>query len=249
MHFADHEELAKRQKRRERQRRNDIIWNVLTGLVLLFTALLVGAMLIIFSNPQVSINPFPPPTLPVLVQLPTSTPTQVRMPATWTPTLKPTEPEIIVVTVTPQPSVTPESATATSYPTVNNGDYPFAVEGVPVAMANTVFHTSDATCDWQGVAGRVVDLQGKPLVGMLIKLTGTYNGRTIEMTTLSGGASAWYGESGYEFVLGTKAVDSRSTLAVQMLDQSLMPISARVLIDTYSTCDKNLTVVNFKQVR
>lgn len=248
MHFADHEELAKRQKRRERQRRSDITWNVLTGLVLVATVLLVGVILVISSNPQVSINPFPPPTLPVLVVLPTSTPTAVKMPATWTPTPKPEDTEVLVITATPQ-STNLIEASVTPYPTVNNGDYPFAVEGNPVAMANSVFHASDPSCEWQGVGGRVVDLQGKPLVGMLIKLTGTYDGHTVEMTTLSGGASAWYGESGYEFVLGSKPFDSRSTLAVQVIDQSLMPISARVVIDTYSTCDKNLTVVNFKQIR
>lgn len=250
MHFADQEELAKRQQRRARQRRSDIVWNTLTALTLIGAAALIGMVLIIFSNPYISLNPYPPPTMPVLVVLSTSTPTPVRLPPTWTPTASPTETPRPVVSETTQPVLTDTVAveTPTAYPTTDSGDYPFAVEGQPVAMANIVFHP-DYDCQWQGVAGKVVDLQGKHLVGMLLRLTGTYNGRTVDMTTLSGGASKWYGDSGYEFVLGTKAVDSRSTLAVQVLDQSLRPLSARVVFDTYSTCDKNLTLINFRQVR
>lgn len=250
MHFADQEELAKRQKRRARQRRSDIVWNTLTALMLIGALALLGVVLIIFSNPYISLNPYPPPTMPVLVVLSTSTPTPVRLPPTWTPTPRPTETPKPLVSDTLPPTLTLEipAASATPYPTTDSGDYPFAVEGQPVAMANIVFHP-DYDCQWQGVAGKVVDLQGKHLVGMLLRLTGTYNGRTVDMTTLSGGASKWYGDSGYEFVLGTKAVDSRSTLAVQVLDQSLRPLSSRVVFDTYSTCDKNLTLINFRQVR
>ena len=115
-------------------------------------------------------------------------------------------------------------------------------------MANIVFHT-DADCDWQGVAGQVVDLQGRPVVGTLVRLSGFYGDRTIEMTALTGGAQAWYGESGYEFVLGRKPLESTAALFVQLIDQSLRPISARVVFNTYSTCDKNLMLINFKQVR
>lgn len=252
MQFADREELAKRQKRRAKQRISDIIWNSLTGLVLIATAAMLGVILLVFANPQSSINPYPPPTLPALVVLSTSTATPVRLPATWTPAPKPTETPRPSITATVESTATPApestSASPTAYPTINNGDYPYALEGQPVAMANIVFHP-DSTCQWQGVAGKVVDLQGKHVVGLLLKLSGTYNGHTIEMTTISGGASKWYGDSGYEFVLGNKPVDSRSTLAVQVLDQSLQPISARVVFDTFSTCDKNLVLINFKQIR
>lgn len=255
MRFADQEELANRQKRRVQKRRNEIIWNILTAVVLVATVTLVAFFLVIYSNPRLALNPYPPPTMPVLVVLSTSTSTPVRLPATWTPTPKPTETLKPTSTSTTeptatQPSATPKPTTAvpTAYPTTDNGAYPFAIEGQPVGMANTVFHP-DYTCQWQGVAGKVVDLQGAHLPGMLIKLTGTYDGRTIDLTTQSGRASAWYGDSGYEFVLGKKPVDSRGTLAVQILDQSLRPLSARVVFDSYSTCDMNLTIINFKQVR
>ncbi len=95
----------------------------------------------------------------------------------------------------------------------------------------------------------MVDLQGRPMVGMRVHLTGIYNGKSVEMTTLTGGASAWYGDSGFEFVLGDKAIASTQSLAVQLNDQSFLPISEQVIFDTYDTCDKNLILINFKQVR
>jgi hypothetical protein len=86
------------------------------------------------------------------------------------------------------------------------------------------------------------------VVGTLVRLKGTYNGKTIELTTLTGG-SLWYGESGYEFKLGDKAISSSSSLAIQLNDQSFLPISDRVIFDTYATCDQNLIMINFKQIR
>jgi hypothetical protein len=69
------------------------------------------------------------------------------------------------------------------------------------------------------------------------------------MTTLSGGAQAWYGESGFEFVLGDTPIDSTNQLTIQLEDQSYMAISNKVALSTYSACDKNLVLVNFQQVR
>lgn len=182
MQFANHDELDSRAKRRARQRKHELFWNLLTGIVVIATVGLIGYFLILFSNPQVPMNPFPPPTMPVLAVLPENTATPPSLPPTWTPTPRPTE--------TPRPTATPEpveptapaTATATEAPlptatVVENGDYPYEIEGDPVAMANTVFHPGDS-CDWQGVAGRVVDLQGKPVVGVLVRLTGYYDGRT-----------------------------------------------------------------------
>ncbi len=252
MRFSDPEEIESRFKRRARQRRRDVTWNLLTAVVLMMTIALIGLYLVLFSNPYVAVNPFPPPTMPVLAAASPGTATAVRLPPTWTPTVKPTE--------TPQPSTTSIAPTVKTEPTNTDNpllffteepedtNLPYAIEGNPAAMANTVFHPGEG-CDWQGVAGRVVDLQGRPMVGVVLKLTGLYDGRTVDMTTLSGGAAAWYGESGYEFVLGDKPVSTNVTLAVQLVDQALMPLSNRVIFSTYETCDKNLILINFKQVR
>ena len=252
MRFTDQKEIESRVKRRAKQRRRDITWNLLTGLVILLTIGLIGLFLVLFSNPNVALNPFPPPTMPVLAAIPAGTATPVKLPPTWTPTAQPTE--------TPVPTDTTMSSTATLEPTTtellvpffteepDGTNRPYAIEGEPAAMANTVFHPGE-DCDWQGVAGRVVDLQGRPVVGVVVKLTGVYDGRTVDMNTLTGGAAAWYGESGYEFILGDKPVSANVTLSVQLLDQALMPVSNRVIFSTYATCDKNLVIINFKQVR
>ncbi len=251
MRFIDEGELNRRALRRERRRKRDITWNVLTTLVILSTLCLIGYFLVLFSNPQVAVNPYPPPTMPVLALLPSSTATQPSLPPTWTPTPRPTQTTRPTQTPQPPESTPISTATLAQAPTledIEDGDFPYDIQGEPAAMANTVFHPDDS-CDWQGVAGTVVDLQGKPVVGVLVRLTGYYDGRTIDMTTLTGGASAWYGESGYEFILGFKPLDSSDVLAVQLIDQAMMPISNRIIFDTFTDCDKNLILINFKQVR
>lgn len=250
MNFADQEEIAERQKRRLRRQRRETTWNVLTALVLV-AILLAGAYLVLlFSNPYTSLNPFPPPTMPVLVVLPSATPTPVKMPATWTPTTQPTFTQVLPTqTTTPVPTVSAiPTRDVTALPTDPNADYPFELKSNPIPMNSTVFHT-DGDCNWQGIAGQVVDLQGRAVVGMLVRLTGTYNGKTVNMTTLTGGAQAWYGESGYEFVLGETPVDSTGLLSIQLTDQSFLPISDKVVFDTYASCEKNLILINFRQVR
>jgi hypothetical protein len=251
MRFIDESELQRRAMRRARQRRLDTLWNVLTSLVVLSTFGLIGYFLILFANPQGALNPFPPPTMPVLAVLPDGTTAAPDLPSSRTPTTQPTKTPR--PTETQKPTVPAASPTATfaqapTFAPGDGGDYPYAIQGEPAAMANTVFHPGD-TCNWQGVAGTVVDLQGKPVVGVEVRLLGYYNGRAVDMTTLTGGASAWYGESGYEFVLGDKPIGTNDTLALQLVDQAMMPISSRVVFDTFADCDRNLVLINFKQVR
>jgi len=78
------------------------IWDILSILVLIGTVVVVIVVLSIFSNPTSSLNPFPPATLIPTIDIPTPTPTSVRLPATWTPT----------VWFTPTPH-----STSTPYPT------------------------------------------------------------------------------------------------------------------------------------
>jgi hypothetical protein len=61
------------------------LWNVLTGVTLLLLAGVGIAYAMIFTNPQVGLNPFPPSTEPALMVLPTYTATYLRFPPTWTP--------------------------------------------------------------------------------------------------------------------------------------------------------------------
>lgn len=63
-------------------------WDFLTGIFLLATIILIAMVGIIYFNPNSSLNPFPYPTLPPTISVPTATITPFRMPPTWTPTPK-----------------------------------------------------------------------------------------------------------------------------------------------------------------
>ncbi len=248
MNFADQEEIALRKKSRIKKRRSDILWNSLTAIFILATVGAVGLMMVLFSNPASSINPFPPPTLPALIQIPTATLTPIITPSISTPT------STISVTEMPTnsegtPMITQQTPfnPATETP---SGDYLFAVKGSPVGMTNTTFHPT-MDCNWQGVAGKVTDIQGKPVSNLAIHLTGTYNGKAVDQTTLSGGAAKWIGEGGYEIVLqvGSAPIDSTGLLIIQIEDSSYIPLSAPITFDTYADCGKNLILINFQQMR
>jgi hypothetical protein len=60
-------------------------WDILSIFLLLATAIVLLVVFNIYSNPYGGLNPFPPPTLPSSLVLPTYTNTPLRLPATWTP--------------------------------------------------------------------------------------------------------------------------------------------------------------------
>ncbi len=229
----------------------DVIWNILTVVVLLTTLCIGTFFLMVFINPYSGLNPFPPPTLPPTIEFPTPTNTPKQLPPTWTPTpVPPTATWTPVPTDTPTPtaSPTPEAAViVTDTPTPEQTTPPFALQpGNPVAIPAGVGGHPD--CDWMGVAGQVIDLRGAPLTNQLIKVTGTLEGQTIEVIAITGLATQ-YGPAGYEITLANKPIASTGTLTVQMFDQAGLPLSEPVVIDTYDTCDKNLILVNFVQIR
>lgn len=231
----------------EKRRRSNRLWNIFTILLLVVMIGLCAVFFLIFSNPDSPLNPAPPPTMPVLIVLPTSTATQRALPATWTPT---------VITVTP--SITPTTGLqatlplGTTEPTPTrdlSASAPFVLQGAPMAVADSLFRgTTD--CKWMGVAGNVYDLQGRPVIGLKVRLGGVLNGNAItpERTTLTGLARA-YGESGYEFKLADQPIASTSALWLRLYDQQDIPISDKTYFDTFNDCAKNLVLVNYKQVR
>ncbi len=93
------------------------IWDIL-AVIFLVASIGAGVVIgLIYTNPYTSLNPFPPPTLPAILILPTQTYTpQYRLPATWTPTFEPG-----VVTETLRPSATPlPSSTGYLVPTTTD---------------------------------------------------------------------------------------------------------------------------------
>jgi hypothetical protein len=238
-----------------------LFWNVLTILVLMGIFFIVVLFYLIYTNPYISLNPFPPPRLSVNQVLATSTlvfttetatvtSTKIIFPPTWTPTftLSPTntatsKPPTPTLTVT-QP-IFPTSTT-TSTP-ADRPDMPFAVLGTPESFASTVFHPS-SDCKWMGVGGKTVDMQDAPIVGITVELGGYLGSTYINLLSLTGTALQ-YGTAGYEFTLSNQPIASIKTLWIQLLDQAGLPLSNRVYFDTYNDCQKNLELITFKQVR
>lgn len=245
-----------------RRRSRDRIFNLLTAVLLLITLCVAGYYAVLLVNPGSSLNPFPPPTLPALMSFPTATPTPRQLlPPTWTPgpTLAPTE------TSTPLPSI-PPSPTNTALPSPTAfplfsvtpspepGDSEFSFEMIgaePKAIASTTFPANqEAGCDWLGVAGRAYDMSNAPIAtGLVIQLGGYLGSRVFSEYALTGSARGIYGDSAYEFRLGDQPVNSNQTLYVQLLDQAGLPMSDKIYFSTYAECERNLILIDFKQVR
>ena len=225
-----------------------LIWNLMTALVLLGVVLVAVVAAMIFFNPQTGINPFPPPTLPALASFPTSTPTaRSILPPTWTPTatLEPT------VTTTPRPTSTPlltETAVLPAEATITPGGMTFEVQqGNPVAISSAAFRPEQG-CNWMGVGGQALDLSGAPVQWLIVQLGGVLDGKGVQDLTMTGTATQ-YDRGGFEFTLADKPIASKNTLWLQLLDQAGLPLSEKIYFETFDDCDKNLIVINLKQVR
>ncbi len=222
------------------------IWDLLTILTLLVTLCIGVYFVLIFVDPMSNLNPLKPvdPNAP-----PTATITPRLLDPTWTPspTIEPT------ITDTPRPSATPfASPTLVSLITPSKTPTFTATPKAPFSatitgISSTVFHP-EAACNWLGVAGTVVDTKNSDVIGMVVRLVGTLNGKRVEMTQVSG-VTPVYGKSGFEFFLGTVPVSSNDTLVVQLLDLAGLPLSDNVYIDTFNDCNKNLVLVRFKMNR
>ncbi len=234
---------------------SDVIWKILTVLTVIVLMCVLGSTLLIFFDPYSVLNPFPPPTLPAPAQLPSETPTDVvfEMPSTWTPTptIAPTASGVPSASATLPPTPTPITITpsATAEYKVPEGGYPFQVrQGNPKAIPN-IYHP-ELVCDWMGVGGQVIDMSNAPLIGLIVKLGGSLPNTSLldETFTLTGLALS-YGRSGYEFTLADRPIASSDQLWVQLVSQDGYPLSERVIFDTYDSCEQNLIIIDFVQVR
>jgi len=101
-----------------------------------------------------------------------------------------------------------------------------------------------------GVGGQVIDMSNAPVIGLIIRLGGRLPGVTIpeDLISLTGLALS-YGRSGYEFKLTDRPIASRGQLWIQLLNQEGGPLSNQVYFDTYESCEQNLIIIDFVQVR
>jgi hypothetical protein len=223
------------------------IWDMLSILTLLMTLCIGLYFVAVYMSPNAAYNPFSPERA-FVGQLPTATITPIQLLPTWTPTQA-------VITETPTLTLVPTftlepTATTVSLITPSRTPTPTATPKAPFNATTTYIDSTiihpEAACNWQGVAGTIVDSNNADMIGITVRLTGFYNGKTQNSLTVSGVAPA-YGKSGFEFFLGTVPISSDGLLSIQILDQAGLPLSANIEIDTFSDCSKNLVLVKFKK--
>ncbi|MCB0102718.1 MAG: hypothetical protein H6635_11500 [Anaerolineales bacterium] len=228
------------------------MWDMMSILFLLITLCIGAYFIAVFVSPDASYNPFAPSRN----ALPTATITEIKPPATWTATLvemtsTPTLTLVPTFTLEPSPTlvslITPTDTpvptnTASATPTPKA---PFS--GSATYIDSTIIHP-EAACNWQGVAGTIVDTNNADMLGITVRLSGFYNAKSKNELTVSGIAPA-YGKSGFEFFLGTVPLASDGLLTIQILDQAGLPLSGPITINTYADCSKNLVLVKFKKNR
>lgn len=174
--------------------------------------------------------------------------------------LAPTQTLISVIVLRETPTITPTSVTAetiaptvvpTQTPTVTPSPTP---ELMPFILIGEQENLSSALirpglgCDTLIIAGQVWDLQDAPMKDLQLHLSGTLGGFVIDSFAKSGSAPN-YGESGYEFTLDNMQMPSDESVFIQLFDSNGNPLSHPYAIQTFSECEKNLILINFKQVR
>jgi hypothetical protein len=239
-------------------------WNFLSILLLVGILIFAGIFLLIFRDPSSIINPFPPPTLPARVIIPSATapaaipPTDAfvapitteiapsLMATTETVQTLPPTAELPIVTMPPATVI--DSTQVQTTPTNGvNSVYPFALQSQPAAIQAEVLYP-ERNCEWMGVGGQVLDIKGSPYTGITIQLGGYINGKSVFLTSLTGTALQ-YGPAGYEFTISDKPIASNDALWLRLVDQAGLPLSERIYFDTFDLCEQNLIVINFKQVK
>lgn len=232
---------------------SDVILRLVGYYFIAATLLLIGYFVLIYLNPQSSLNPFrpvqqasqgdtsaPPTETATLIPTDTLAPSET---ATFTATLElPTNTPTITNTIEAFPTATDVVlVTNTPAPTVSVVRHFSAQDNTPLYLPYS------GGCDGLYVAGNVTDLNGQPLAFMIVKLAGTLNGEVISGEDLSGGNTD-YSESGWEIKISDTLLNSTQTLSVALYEQGgVDPVSDVILFDTFNSCSQNLVVINFVQ--
>lgn len=250
-------------RRRRRSGGNDAFYNVVTVFFLIMTVV-AGVVALLFTQEQFvysSFNPWPPqpaaptPTLFVLPS-PTSTPVEPTTTPTVTPSPEPPTPTF-TITLSPTPlDFTPSAEDeesgetegdeeATPTPILNGGTvaiptqsvYPFILQDDAVTY---VENQNEEGCAWQSIVGQVMGLEGDPIIGLAVQVTGE-NFEQIEFT----GSAPDFGASGYEVWLNTTPLEAEYEL--QLLNTTGQPLSEIIIVQTLSACERNVAIVNLIQ--
>ncbi len=222
-------------KPKRRFRLGAALLNLISLGILIATIALGAYYVLLFLDPQTEFNPFPPAAA-------SSNTATVEVPATEVALEVSEEP---TATELPEATATELLATATIAPTHAPGSYYEIQPGSPVALDASIFHP-DSGCSFLGVAGQAFGLEDTPIPGLRVQVTGMLNGEAIDKLGLTGAASQYGAGSYYEIVLGDEALASDGDLEIQVVDADGFAASDAFSFDTFSSCEQNLILINFK---
>jgi len=166
------------------------------------------------------------------------------------PLAKPTP--FVLVSVTPDPeAVTNYFATQTAEarrpsdatPIPQNSIFPFIV------LENSVIYAPNANgngCDWASIAGTVTGLESQPLNNYRINIVDAEDPSNLDVNVFSGSALT-FGDGGFELPLGGSPI--ARDYEVQLLSPSGAPVSEPFTVSTRDSCDENVVIINFQQIR
>ncbi len=234
-------EEERQPRRRAARRRSGGLFDIISGLFLLATVAAIILTVLIIQNPLSPLNPFPPAPLPPTPTLFLLEGADPNLPPTWTPsptsTEGPTPTRMATATRTPTPQATATGITPLPGATNTVAVFPFTLQDEAVTYAR---NTNDEDCAWLSIAGQVFDINGEPVPGLPIQVTG----EGFEQIEFSGTATQ-FGPSGYEVFLNPNPVEAE--FVVRLLNTTGMPLSEPIVVRTLSSCDRNVAIVNFVQ--
>ena len=206
--------------------RSTFLPNLVALVFFIASIILLVVFTIIFFNPYTPLNPFPPFTpIPILITATFLPPTETPPP---TETLPPTAGPTPTFTPIPIQELSP-GASAFPFTAANNG-------------AVFVPNGNDKGCDWSSIAGSVTDVNGAPLNGYGIHISG----ENLDETVFTGSA-ATFGPGGFELFLNGAPQVGTYTIQLQSPQGDLL--SDKYTITTRATCTENVAVVSFLQTK
>jgi hypothetical protein len=250
--------------------RNAGLYNIISIIFVVLTIVAILVVVIRFAQgpavrssdltplPEVLSLPTLPPTFTPTRTLPptfTLTPTTTLTPTpTFTPTFTPTIIPSITISATitdtllPSDTFTPSvvpSNTPTDTPTGPSATAPSPFlfdlrDGQGVVYTANFANT--AGCAWQGIGGQVFDINAAPLNGLGLHVFGN----NID-TIVQSGTNSLYGGGGWEVPVDNKI--NNGTYFVELQSAVGTVISPRITVTFPGSCDQNLAMVYFKQVR
>ncbi len=224
------------------------MYDALAFLFLGGTVGLVVLVVVLALNPGLPFNPFPRGGLqatPTLIQAPGG-PAGPGPSGSETPTRIPTAlPVAGASTATPPPAV-PTGLTALPIFPSPLTTFPFTIQNEAVTYTK---HPKGCNGLW--LVGQLFNLDkqplvcgplGRPLPCLPVQVIGE-NFSTIQYT---GSATQW-GPSGYEVFLNSTPIEAE--FQAQLLNSNGQPLSEPIVVHTLASCDQNVAVVNFIQIR